>query len=190
MSSKDSADAFLMVIKKIIKWVIFGFISFIAFIFLFIYSMNYYSEWQNRAKLVTNLSGISLDESLSDVLFKNDNFKKIPFQNSQLIVYGNERLSVVFEQGKVQEINYQCGDNVFLNDGLNQISCGYSSESIKEKYGSNIEIYCLPENSRVYFSPKYNAIYYLKSNKVTQITLTSTKQKSSSWLDCGKIKIN
>jgi hypothetical protein len=190
MSSKDAAEAVLMVVRRIIKWIALGFFGFIAFIFIFIYGNNYYSQWQQRIKVTNSMDGITLDEQLSDVLFKNADFEKIINNNSQLVEYGNSRVSVVIEQGKVKEIIHHCGDGELLYDNLNQISCGYSSESIKEKYSDNLEIYCKQDNSRIYFAPKYHAIYYLKSNKVTQMTLTKSGQKQASWIDCSNVIIN
>lgn len=183
MSSKDSAEAVLMVIKRLIKWVAYGFFGFISFIFIFVYGMKYYSNWQDRVQVVNSMNGIELNESLNDVIFKNSDFQKITSDENKQI-YGNERMSVIIEDGRVKEVHQSCDGGVLIYDNLNHISCRYTGESIKDKFGSDIKIYCKSDNTRVYFSPKYHSTYFLKANSVISMSLSSRQQKSSDWLDC------
>jgi len=74
MSSKETAEAILIVVKKIGKWVVLSALG-LFLIFLAFYAYNQIEDYyQNRPQLVTSLKDIDLGERFEDFMFRNEGF--------------------------------------------------------------------------------------------------------------------
>jgi len=75
MEKNERAEAILIVIKRISKWIllsVLGLATLALFVGLGIYM---YKEWEDRPKVVLELKGIAIGEKLNDVLFRNPGLK-------------------------------------------------------------------------------------------------------------------
>ena len=185
------AETIFAVIKRLLKWAAIGVVVYWGGLFLLMYVFVNISSSKDtvKVKVVNEMNGVSLDESLGDVLFKKKEYKRddneLLFDN---VVYGDGKYNVTFSNEKAIELTDTC-EKVFVGEkGVNGIACNESSEEIKSQYGDNLVIYCKYDNSRIYTSPKHNVIYYLKSNEVKRISVYKNIQKQESWLDCKDFK--
>jgi hypothetical protein len=187
MSSNEMAHAVLTVIRQLAKWFFKG--IGILFLIVFVSYTLYkgYDAWEQRPKPLTSLKTIELNQSISDFLFKNEKFEKIKLEDSEL-VYRSEGVDVGVKNNKVSDISLFCfhGDFLFIESDGNGISCGGSSESILEKYGSKAKIYCDKNNSRIYAIPSHNVYYYLTANKIQIIQVANFDLKFESKMLCSQ----
>lgn len=190
MDNKNkAAEAILIVLKRIILWVLLGFSGLILLFFIFIYSFRFNFDDYKSLKVITELNGINLDETLSDFLFKNEGYKKSEFIFLGSDFYENERNSVYFTNQKVTSITDNC-QSVRVNEiGTNGIICEDSSEKVLSKYKEKVKILCGNDNSRLIMSTEHNVAYTLKKNKVVQVTVEKNISHDSSWVDCKDYKI-
>jgi hypothetical protein len=191
----ETAEAILIVLRRIIWWVILGFISFIILIFLFIYSFKFNFEDYKPLKVINELNGITLEQTLSDFLFKNNGFNKEKVigkdgkEDKSVSFYSNERYFVGFIDQKVQEIDDDCS-NLYVGEvGANDIVCRDSSEKILGKYKDKIKVYCGNNNSRFMLAKEYNVAYTLKQNEVVKIQVSKNISLDKSWIDCKDYKL-
>lgn len=183
MSSKETADAILIVIKKVGKWiVIFAFI--LLLIFLALHAQNKIRDYyQNRPQIVDSLKGVKLGEKFQDFMFRNEGFaleadeKKIDAVRN----YSNKEksLTVRVEDDKVVRVVYQCNEKYDSFD-LNGIDCGSVGDTVLEKYGKELHTNCLKEKNnddylkyRVYDAVKYGVRYHIISNKVRAFDISN-----------------
>lgn len=188
----QAAETFLAVIKKILKWAAIGLFIYWGGLFLLMYVFVHVASTKDtvQVKPLSEMNGVSLDESLGDVLFKKKEYKKAIADGSSLgyVTYGDGKYDVTFFNDKVIELNDTC-EKVFVSEkGVNGVVCNESSEKIKSQYGDSLVIYCMSDNSRVYTSPKHNVVYYLKSNEVKRISVYKNIKQRESWIDCKDFK--
>ncbi len=179
MNANELAEAILIVIRKIGKWIFIAasiclvlFLSFLGYVYIDSY-------YQNRPKLIEQLGGVALGDSLSDFVFKNPGYvlekpeEKTSPGEKELVYTNKETLTTVtIEKNKISMVVYVC-----KNEGeytvINGVSCGESSEAILEKYGSDARAQCLKDKNdksyssyRVYDAPKFGVRHHVFSNKV------------------------
>jgi hypothetical protein len=146
-------------------------------------------------KTVNHLNGISLEQTLSDFLFKNNGFikDKLIGKNSKedelMSIYSNEKYSVVFINQKVSEIYDYCTNLYVQETNVNDIECKNSSEKVLSKYKEKIKVYCGNGNSRFMLAEEYNVAYTLKKNEIVQIQVAKEIALDKSWVDCKYYKI-
>jgi hypothetical protein len=188
-NQNKTAEAILIVLKRIILWALLGFVGLILLFFIFIYSFRINFDDYKSLKVITELNGINLDETLSDFLFKNEGYKKSEFVFLDSDYYENERNSVSFIHQKVRSITDNC-ESVRVNElGTNGVVCEDSSEKILSKYKDKVKILCGNDNSRLFLSTEHNVAYILKRNKVVQVQVEKNISHDSSWVDCKDYKI-
>lgn len=188
-NKNQTAEAILIVLKRIILWVLLGFGGLVLLFFIFIYSFRFNFDDYKSLKVITELNGINLDETLSDFLFKNVGYKKSEFVFLDSDHYENERNSVFFNHQKVKSITDNCQSVRVSELGTNGIICEDSSEKILSKYKEKVKILCGNDNSRLIMSTEHNVAYTLKKNKVVQVTVEKNISHDSSWVDCKDYKI-
>jgi hypothetical protein len=190
MTNKNqTAETILIVLKRIILWALIGFSGLILLFFIFIYSFRINFDDYKSLKVITELNGITLDETLSDFLFKNEGYKKGEFVFLDSDYYENERNSVSFKHQKVRSITDNCQSVRVSELGTNGIICEDPSEKILSKYKEKVKILCGNDNSRLIMSAEHNVAYTLKKNKVVQVTVEKNISHDSSWVDCKDYKI-
>lgn len=202
MNANELAEAILIVIRKIGKWVsVAALISLILFSsFLgYVYIDSYY---QSRPKLIKKLDGAVLGETLSDFIFKNPGFSveksdEKPSSDENEVVYRNKETStsVTIENNKISNVVYICkNENEYTE--INGVSCKSSSETIFEIYGSDVRAQCLKDKKdkscssyRVYDVPKYGVRHHVFSNKVGAFQIMTPKElidaTGVSWGPCA-----
>lgn len=190
------AETIFTVIKRLIKWAVIGVVVYWLGIFLLMYVIVNISSSKDSVsiKVVNEMNGVKLNESLGDVLFKKKEYKKSSeaqsksLANERYVIYDDGKYEVVFDNDKSVELNDTCGKIYVGEKGVNGIVCDDSSERILNQYGEQINIYCMKDNTRVYLTPNYNVAYYLKSNEVKRISVSKYITKQDAWLDCKDFK--
>ena len=190
------AETIFTVIKRLIKWAVIGVVVYWLGIFLLMYVFVNISSSKDSVsiKVVNEMNGVKLNESLGDVLFKKKEYKKSSeaqsksLANERYVIYDDGKYEVVFDNDKSVELNDTCGKIYVGEKGVNGIVCDDSSERILNQYGEQINIYCMKDNTRVYLTPNYNVAYYLKSNEVKRISVSKYITKQDAWLDCKDFK--
>ena len=177
MSTNESAEAVIIVLKRIGKWILFASLSMVAMLLLVIAYEQINLYIQNRPKVVNELKGIVIGEKFSDFMFKNPNYseaKESPKIGNGETYYENlkERLGVVIKDYFVSEVTYICNDS-YEYTSVNGISCDSLGDSILEKYGSDVRVQCLKNKSdkdytsyRVYDAVKFGVRHHVFSNHV------------------------
>jgi hypothetical protein len=181
----SSETTIFTAIKKLFKWLVAILIVSSALIGIIALSIYLFYEIKDKPKIETELKGVAIGEKISDVLFKSDGYKienatkneNGTFQKNNEISYINQssRLLVRFENNKVESILYNCSQE-YEYTIISKISCGDSSEKIKQRFGDDIRVLChmnkdLRSNSRVYDAIDYGIRFHLFFNKVEAITI-------------------
>jgi hypothetical protein len=197
MEQNKKAEAILIVIKRIAKWVLLSVLGLATLALVVGLGVSLYDKWEDRAKVVSELKGIALGEKLNDVLFKNPGLKlsdwstKVKALESS-IEYGNDedKVWVHFLDDKVIAVNYSCNDN-YDYTSINGISCGYTSEDIVEKYGGKVRVLCnakLKIAGRAYDIVENGIRYILHYNKVVAFSVNKPEYLKTfvgyNWRNC------
>ena len=201
MSSKETADAILIVFKKLGKWiVVFAFI--LALIFFVLYAFKKIEDYyQNRPQIIESLQGIKLGEKFQDFMFRNADFilDMDEKKSDDIRHYSNKEKSITVrvEDVKVVRVVYKCNEK-YDSFELNGIDCGLVGDKVLEKYGKELHTHCLKEKNnddylkyRVYDAIKYGVRYHIISNKVRAFDISNPASFGSaegfmmkSWTPC------
>lgn len=76
MSAHETAEAILLVIKRIAKWLFFGALIVMAVIAALYGGKILLEEYEDRPRLVTSIGNVTLGDKLNDVLFREPDFKQ------------------------------------------------------------------------------------------------------------------
>ena len=183
MSANEKAEVFLLIIKRIGKWILYAFII-ITLIFLCLLAYDKINSYLEKLpKVITELKGIKIGEKYSDFIFKNPGFKeiKVKFKTLSEQHYENyeRRLDVAVTKSKIEDVSYTC-ELDFDNTNINGISCNDSGDKIIERFADEVRIQCymdktdpLYPNIRVYDIVKYGVRYFMLNNKVESIGVSS-----------------
>jgi hypothetical protein len=191
MSAKDTAEAILIVIKRIGKWIAYFAVA-IVLIFLVFYAYNKIEEYyQNRPQLVRSIKGIDLDEKFHDFMFRNAGFVLDADRNKKangVVYYDNKEKSttVAIEDAKVVRVIYGCTEK-FEYTSINGIDCRSSGDSVFVKYDKEIRVQCLKDradgnflNYRVYDAIKFGVRYHVVSNEVVAFDIANPAEFNNS----------
>lgn len=185
MSSKETAEAILMVIKRIGKWIAVTVLA-ILLIYLAIYAYNKVEEhYQNRPKITESLNGIELGEKFQDFMFRNAGFILDVDRNkktSDVVYYDNKEkfLTVKIAGSKVVGVLYACMEK-YEYTSINGIDCRSSGDNVFKKFDKEIRVQCLKDKSdnnylnyRVYDAIKYGVRYHVVSNAVVAFDIANS----------------
>ncbi len=202
MSSKETAEAIIIVLKRLMKW----FFAFAVFFLLVIISFYGYSQidayYKNRPQIVQSLKGIELGEKFKDFMFRNAGFVLDVDRNKRVadvIYYDNQEKSIAVAIGdnRVVRVLYGCMEK-FENTSINGIECRSSGDSVFMKYDKAIRVQCLRDkndsnylNYRVYDSVKFGVRYHVVSNEVVAFDVASPSDfeklegfMNAKWTEC------
>ncbi len=199
MSANETAEAILIVIKRIAKWILFGLLAIALIIGCFIGYESAKSSYENRLKIITEVDGIKLDDKFSDFMFRNPDFKASTKSKKSKVRaddYENEKTSfyVNVSDNKVSMITYVCKKELdFVH--INGLSCQDSGDLILSKYGKDVRILCLKDKNdeyhhsyRLYDSVKYGVRHHVVSNSILGFTVMSSSKFDDklfeAWSDC------
>lgn len=190
--------------KKILKWlgIIFGSL---VVLFVLIYLGFYMKDrYDSRPQIISELRNVKLGESIQDTKFRVGELKKDKKStdaNSGYVLpsdgyydFTNDKYSTVkIINDKVASIEYFCeSENYFLP--INGISCGTRGDVILEKFGKDVEVFCLinPEVEydkdlvRAYAVKKYQIRYFLGQNEVVGFKVAKPDDlvSNKNWKEC------
>lgn len=202
MSSKETAEAILLVIKKIGKWI---FIAAMILLFLFLIFIGYSkveSYYQNRPQIVDKIKGIKLGERFDDFMFRNSGFVFNEERNkkaNQPVFYENKDKSTLvrIENGTVIRILYKCS-GVSDYTEVNGVVCGASGDEVFSKYEKGVNVKCLKDKSsddylkyRVYDAVKFGVRYHVVANEIVAFDIANPVEinnleanMNSNWASC------
>ncbi len=199
MSANETAEAIIIVIKRLAKWV---FIGLLLIAFLIGLVIGYFQiEWyyKNRPQPVTSIKGISLGDKLSDALFKNPGFsidEAASKEDGQSTIYRNKEARVDFnsKDDRVIAVSYLCKSELDYTS-LNGISCNDAGDRVVDKYGHNLKVQCLRDKNhklyldyRVYDISKFGIRHHVFNNKVSAFSASMPaeleKATGKNWGSC------
>jgi hypothetical protein len=187
MSSKETAEAILIVIKRIGKWIAVTVLA-LLLIFFVIYVYNKVEEYyKNRPQIVGRINGIELGERFQDFMFRNAGFILDADRNkktTEVVYYDNKEKSttVGIVGNKVVRVLYGCMEK-YEYTSINGIDCHSSGDSVFNKFDKEIRVQCLKDKSdsnylnyRVYDSIKYGVRYHVVSNEVVALDIANSNE--------------
>jgi hypothetical protein len=211
MSSNETAEAILIVIKRLAWWVfllVVGIVALIAGIAGVYWSLD---EWSRRAVEVKTLEGITLGDKIDDVLFRIGKFVDYHALANQYGgttitppgslsgashgLYENfeKRTAFRLKNGRVNTVFYFCRSS---NDytKVNDQQCGSYGDDILKRFGPDIRILCHKDNAkdeahnRAYDTTKYGVRYLLRQNQVVGFTIAEKHELQGmlgeNWVQC------
>jgi len=140
-----------------------------------------YDYYQGIPKVITEFKGVKLGESLSDVTFKLGNPEKV---KNEWYGYSSPDRGVKIQDGKVSFITYFCKNSDYTK--LNGIKCNSSGDTIFKRFGKDVRVLCDMGKERddklirAYDVMKYGTRYYLYTNLVYRMGITSPETLKSS----------
>ncbi len=177
MSANETAEAIIIVIKRLAKWAFIGLLLIAFFIGLIIGYFQIESYYKNRPQLVTSIKGISLGDKLSDALFKNPGFsidEAASKKDGESTIYRNKetRVDLDVKDDRIVAVSYFCKSE-FDYTSVNGISCHDTGDRLVEKYGNDLKVQCLRDkkdklylNYRVYDISRFGIRHHVFNNKV------------------------
>ena len=191
MSSKETAEAILIVIKRLGKWIALFALA-LVLIFLALYAYNKVDEYyKNRPQLVKSLKGIELGEKFQTFMFRNAGFVLDSDRNKKatdVIYYDNKEKStaVAIEDNKVVRVLYGCMEK-FEYSSVNGIDCRSTGDGVFDKYEKDIRVQCLRDkgdgnylNYRVYDAVVFGIRYHVVSNEVVAFDIATPVELKNS----------
>lgn len=173
MKSNETAEAVLIVLKTIGKWLLYAALIVLALglALLAIIEIDYY--FKNKPKIISEFKNITLGEKISDVRFKISGLvlleKNDKAVKNDLTIYKNDDLRIgIFEKsGIVYSVAYVCNDG-YDATSINGIRCEDKGEQILKKFKKDLRVLCQKNDasSRSYEIPKYGIRYVLNTNSV------------------------
>lgn len=201
MSANETAEAILIVLKRISKWMFLAALV-IALLFgaLIGYekSKQYYDE---MPKLIDQLMDVKIGMKFEDLMFRHPGFVlEIDSKGKENIEsYANEKSSLYVKliDKKVARVMYACKGEFDVN-GAAGILCGSKGDLIFERYGKSVRVQCLKDKSdkqyliyRVYDIPEYGMRYHVVANEVVGFDVSITKSLydensfvNAAWASC------
>ena len=134
MSATVAAEAMLIVIKRIGKWLLWSILILSVLIGSIVAYFNVQDYIDSRPRLITELKGIELGEKLSDVIFKKPGFVMAEGVETPRwgVVYENRQqhdARILILDGKVSRISYTCNEADDFSS-INGIGCGAVADAI------------------------------------------------------------
>jgi hypothetical protein len=169
-----------------------------------IYGFLLYEESQQRPQVVSSLKGITIGDTLSDVMFKYGDVKKlgedkdkVPKDGEEISYWSAKRdLAVDVRNNIVTKVWHLCNSKEVDYEEVNGIACGDTGERINTKFPNKVRMLCPKTNdkdlslSRNYDVVEYGTRYVLDENKVTGFLIMETRELQSmfgvNWDVCGK----
>jgi hypothetical protein len=199
MSANEKAEVFLIIIKRISKWIFFAFLAgLLIFLSLYFYD-KIHNYIEKLPKVILELKGIKVGEKYSDFVFKNPDFKEktiIKYKTLGEMHYEHEerRLSVSVLNNKIDNVVYICENDTDITS-INGISCYESGDIIIERFADELRIQChinktdiMYPSVRVYDVVKYGVRYYVMNNRVLSISISTPDSllsyKGINWGQC------
>lgn len=191
MSSKETAEAILIVVKRLGKWLAL-LVSLLLLIFLALYAYIKVEEYyKNLPQLVKSLAGIELDEKFQNFMFRNAGFVLDADRNKKttdVIYYDNKEKStaVAIRDNKVVRVLYGCMEK-FEYTSVNGIDCRSTGDGVFVKYEKDIRVQCQRDkgdsnylNYRVYDAIKFGIRYHVVSNEVVAFDIATPAELQNS----------
>lgn len=195
MSANETAEAILIVIRRLFKWGAIGLLGIGAVSTIAWAVMWGYGEWEGRPQLVTQLMGIGIGDKESDVVFKLGEFRQLPRSDKNIregeTVYASDEQRISFAErgGTVFIVQYSCKTD-YDYGALNGIRCGDTGEDIFRRFGKAVRVLCSKDgerkSERMYDVFELGTRYGLSKNKVElfQVASPESLRVSANWVPC------
>ena len=190
MSSKETAEAILIVLRKVGKWIALSALALVS-IFLGFYAYTQIEEhYKNRPQIVMSLKGIELEMKFQEFMFRHEGFVLDVVKNKDakdITYYKNKEkfTTVGINNSKVVYVSFSCSEG-YEYTSVNGISCDTSGDIVLDKYENSIRVQCLKNKNdenylrlRIYDSEKFGIRHYLLSNKVLAFVIASPAELSN-----------
>ncbi len=187
MAAKETAEAILLVIKRLAKWAAWGLLGLVGIGTAIALAVSGYEKWQNRPQIVSSLKGIGIGDKWADVVFKQGEFKVQPdtgvkkYQDEIDYVSDEKRVGVSVRNGVVTVVRYFCKTDIEYTE-LNGVRCGASGDEILKRFGDKVRVLCekkVDESKRpvrVYDVVDFGTRYGLSLNTV-EVLLVADKEE-------------
>ena len=184
MSANETAEAILIVLKKIGKWLAVAVAALLLIYLAFYAYVKIEDHYENRPKLIMSLNGIELGERFQDFMFRNAGFALDEDRKTDIVYFRNKEKSttVAIADNKVARILYACKEE-YDYKSVNGIDCRSSGDDVFRKYDKEIRVQCLKYKSdsnymnyRVYEAIKYGVRYHVVSNEVVAFDVVGSNE--------------
>lgn len=171
--------------KKICFWSL-GLPLLLTILMIGYFSVN--SLIENLPKIITEIKGIHLGDSKSDLIFKHELSEE---PSNETLFFTNNVQAIFDKENKVNGLIYVCTNNDYWSDStkVNGISCYDSGDKIIDHFGKEkVNILCQSEQKvetdkpstahiqkRFYTTPQYNVEYILNKNIVEAFFIKKPK---------------
>jgi hypothetical protein len=192
MKSNETAEAVLIVLKTIGKWLLYAALTALALGLTFFAYVKLDDYFKSRPKIIDALGGVTIGDKRSDVLFKIEGLVQADkkFERDDEIRYYNNTsgIGVDFTANFVTGVLYGCRTNDDYYN-INGVFCNDTGESIIKKY-QEVRIVCDKDeaNLRAYDAVSFGVRHYLVSNKVVAFRISKPAEMKSTigddWKDC------
>ena len=191
MSANETAEAILIVIKRLAKWAAYGVLGIVgvgAFIAVSVWGYERYSkvptekvEWEKFY-----LKGIKIGDRWSDVVFRHGEFSVQKKSNIRKyedeVEYLNKEKNILvsLRSGVVFHVMYSCEADMGSTD-LNGVHCGDSGDDILKQFGSKVRVLCGTDDEskmymRVYDVVEFGTRFHLHTNKVWALSVADKEE--------------
>lgn len=193
MSAEETAEAIILVIKRLAKWVAYGVLGIVgvgAFIAVSVWGYERYSKIsieQFRPQVVSSLKGIGIGDRWSDVVFRHGEFfvqekaKVRVYEDGVDYLNKEKNIFVTVRNGVVFTVAYGCQEDRGSTD-LNGVHCGASGDDILKQFGSKVRVLCRTTDdetkmyARVYDVVEFGTRYHLYTNKVDALIVADKEE--------------
>ncbi len=181
MSANERAEAVLIVIKRLGMWSLYGVLISATLLGLLLAYWAADNYWESRPRLIQELEGIKIGESLGDVQFKISDLKRSESEANEAGTENyssdSKRLAVSVKESKINYLAYYCKSEGLEYSSVGSIGCADRSDQITEKYGDDVRILCAKKDGaidntvRTYDVVKYGLRYILEQNSVVVLAV-------------------
>ena len=172
--------------------------TFLVLVILVLAGFTSYEYYQRLPKVLIEFEGLKLGDTLSDACFKlgpplplanpstedpkrcSPNSKEI-----EMRMFKDASVHATFKNDRIISIYYACNQSDIDHTSLNGINCGDKGEDIADKFQENLKVFChviskekgpwtaYQEMSRVYDIAKYGTRFYLSTNTIHGLEISS-----------------
>jgi hypothetical protein len=208
MPANETAEAILLVIKRLAKWTGILVLLILAIGVLIFGGIWVYESWAKRPQVVTTLEGISIGDNLNDVFFRLGTFEKEkPSKDSPLsadeekysdsVDLDKSTLSFSVRKNIVYSVSYFCKEALDYTS-VNAISCSDKGDDVLKRFKGRVRVLCSKKTAgvvdpydtllRVYDVVNFGVRYRLYMNKVFGFTIADKAELVTyvgiNWVPC------
>lgn len=185
MSANETAEAILIVLRRIFKWIFLVVLAVALFFAALIGYEKAKQYYEQMPKLIDQLMDVKIGMKFEDLMFRHPGFvlEKDSKSKPNIEAYANEKSSLYVNliDKKVARVMYACKGEFDINE-VSGVFCGSKGDLIFERYRKSVRVQCLKDKNdkqyltyRVYDIPEYGMRYHVVANEVVVFDVSDPK---------------